>query len=142
MKKGSELENRFEKWIVKFNDLTSNLAIRLEVKFNIAGRFYQSKQPCDYVIILKDAIWLIDSKECSNDKFYPKRQPYHQIESFRKAKNMGYRAGFVVWFRKSDIFGNDLRFIEELEKPSSNKDGSSFDFFIDELIKSYNRKAK
>lgn len=125
MKKGATLEKRFEAWIEAWKKM-GYLAIRLETKFNQAAQKYTKKQYCDYVIDTGSNILYLDSKECSSAKFYPKQQAEHQVEAMRKAQGFGRIAGFVVWFKNDDPAMVNLRFIANLDDPSTIQSGQRF----------------
>lgn len=89
---------------------------------------YKKKQPADYLIIGKKNCWLIDSKECSKNKFCPKQQPKHQILEMNRIRqvNENAKSGFVIWFKKDDPAMINLRFIENFDRPSTIEDGQKF----------------
>lgn len=127
MKRGMELEKRFDGWLANLNRL-GIVAIRLEIRTNLEKKAYLRKQPADYVIINAKRIWLLDSKECSQDKFSPEQQPPHQVESMKRMQSLGWRAGFVVWFRKYDPVGVNMRLIEDFSQPATIASGARFDW--------------
>ena len=129
MKPGSELEKRFDRWLLEWNKRIDCQAYRLEVRINHAAGRYTQKQPADYIIITPDRKYLLDSKECSQDKFYPSRQPAHQLAAMQKfQQNLLGIAGFVVWFKLADPAGVNLRLIRNFVDPATITSCTRFDW--------------
>lgn len=126
----NNLENRFDKWIEHWNDYFGVLAIRIEVRTsNFNGKtVYKKKQPADYIVITNKNVWLLDSKECSKEKFYPNLQPKHQILEMKRIRkvNKNAKSGFVVWFKKCDPAMINLRFIQDFDSPATIESGERF----------------
>lgn len=135
--RGKELEQKFDRWLEHWDTIPGVLAMRLHVERTYKGNVHKRKQPCDYVIVRAryepsgrqhNEIWMLDSKECSSKKFYPKKQAEHQRHAFFAAQQQGWQAGFVVWFRECDPAGVNLRLITNLRDPATIKDGFRFDW--------------
>ena len=128
-KRGSALEAMFDRWIEHWNKRIHMRAYRLEVRYNMAIGRYTKKQDADYLIITPTSKYLLDSKECSSEYFYPSRQPAHQLAAMEKFQNnlLGI-AGFVVWFKEQDSAGVNLRFIRNLVEKADINSGTRFDW--------------
>lgn len=128
--KGKKLEEVFDRWIEHWNKVFGVLAIRIEVRTGVRNgeTIYKKKQPADYIIVTSSHIWLVDSKECSQDVFYPKRQPRHQVTEMKRIRqvNKNAKSGFIVWFKKQDPAMINLRFISDLDSPASVDSGEKF----------------
>lgn len=140
---GRSLEMLVERGIDDLNRTFPKLFLghRLGVPFVLSKEgkpIRTTKQPGDFVIFTPGQAWLFDTKECGKKKWYPpksvKRQ-IHQYYSLKALKEMGHRAGFVVWFKASAplelaIALKAIRFVEDFEKPITVTDGIPFDWTI------------
>ena len=126
--RGRDLEKRIEKWMTFINSSTWSIAVRLNVKQLRECRTYVSPQPCDYILFHEKEVWFIDAKETNASKWKPSIAPLHQIKSLEKAQSNGYKAGFLVWFRKLDPTGGNLRFIEDFSVPATIESGTKWNW--------------
>lgn len=128
-KKGKQLELMCERWVDLFNTLPNCIAAMNPVKFNITKQTFTKKALLDITIICNNKIYLIDAKECSQDKFYPSKQPAHQKEIINKLNKMEIGSSFfLVWFKKYDPLANNLRAIYNTDDPATIESGYKFDF--------------
>lgn len=126
-KRGAELERRLDCWIDNLNAL-GVCAYRLEVRYNLSAKVYSKKQAADFLCWDGTTLYLLDVKECEKAHFYPSKQPKHQIEAIKKVQSMGGVAGFVVWFRRADPAGVNLRLIIDTKTPATYYSGTRFDW--------------
>lgn len=103
------------------------------------------KQPADFIVITQNQVWLFDAKECSQKYWYPQHgASEHQREAIAIFQKMGWRAGFVIWFRKDSsidyaMMFKQIRWIENFSKRISIDDGVPFDWDLFQKIE-YCRK--
>lgn len=129
-RKGSKLEDRFKKWLKYWNNQDHIQAVRLEVGRTYKKNIHTGKQPCDYIVVNHyfNVVHFIDAKECSSEKFYPRKQPLHQREALKKAQRNKNEGAWVVWFRLLDPAMTNIRYITQMEKPCTIEDGVPFDW--------------
>lgn len=95
------------------------------------NRVVRVKTPCDWILSYGGMTAMLDTKTTSTDSFaYSKIEP-HQIEEMVKHQVAGAKAGYIIWFRKSDdvIFVSSLLLHGLLSKRGSIKgkiEGSNY----------------
>lgn len=126
---GRKLEKRFEKWILHYNNQAGILAIKLNIA-RTRKNIYLEKQAADYLILAKTGTWFIDTKETDETTWKPTKREKHQVEGMQKAKTLGKNAGFLIWFKKQDPAGVNLRFVDVdlAENGAKIDDGVSFEW--------------
>jgi hypothetical protein len=130
LRRGIVLERRIERCFTQLNAVYPGIfCIRLEVKQVMPGgrRVWAQKQPCDYLVITKQAMYAFDAKECAAKRWYPRRgaKP-HQIDALLKLRSLGVRTAFVVEFTSLRGLPGNTRWIEDFASPASPESGVAF----------------
>lgn len=129
-RKGRQLECKIESVFEQLNQFPHLFAIRLRPEFVRNGKnggFYRDKQPADYLIVTRSTVWLLDAKETEEKSWCPtKGASEYQLASMRKFKAMGYKAGFIVWFKLSANQMESVRLIEDLDNKATCISGKRF----------------
>lgn len=67
-----------------------------------ANKVVRTKTPCDWVLTYGAVTALIDTKTTEGDSFPHSKICEHQINEMVRHEQAGAKAGYVIWFRKSD----------------------------------------
>lgn len=125
--KGRDLELHIERVLEEMTNhpLLKIIGIRIEVRqAKVAGKFvYCKRQPFDYLVIGQNRLWAFDAKECSSDVWYPSKAPQHQRDALTKVQDLGFEAGFVVYFKNAQLWP---RWIEDFDSPATPDSGRQF----------------
>ena len=130
--KGKGLQDYMQKNLETLENLKQIMFCNLEIK-RLKDGTYTKKQYCDYLIFTHKGDYWMDAKECKAEKLYISgKRLKRQAHDMERAKSLGKRTGFLVWFYSQDLTKSNLRFVEDFSKPITIESGTLFtwDMFL------------